>query len=126
MSGKEAQEWEMYNLINPFPEDKIINALGHIATIMANAFLKRTDHKKWERKDFIPEYFTEIKKSKKQNPKDLKKGALAFASRINNAFNRKPKKEEKKKTKKHVYALEKLIKMRTSPPIRLQNKKGRK
>ena len=117
MTAKQMQEWETFGAIEPFPEDKIVQALAFIASIFANGTLKKIDKSPWTMEDFIFKYFSAPKKVKKQSTSTMKK----MFNVLGQAFGKKEKeieKERKKRRNKHriKYKLQESIPRRMTPP----------
>ena len=68
ISAKQSAEWAFFNRIEPFPEDKIIMTLVHIAMQFATVFMQRKDKKPWTEEDFTPKFGLALfKKEPKEN-----------------------------------------------------------
>lgn len=121
MTAQEAQEWETFNSIVPFPHQQIIDVITLVATIFANGTLKKKNQQPWIRKDFLMEYFKpEIKKVKPQKLSAMK----TVVQLIGVAFGSKKTKQtkeislERERNKHRIkYEAEKYIPKRTTPPV---------
>ena len=115
MEAREAQQWELFAALEPFPDDKIINALAYIASIFANGQLKKKGGAKWKMDDFLIKYFTPPQK--KQKPQSLSK-MKQMVMAIGEAFGAKGVKKDKPKLDRHriKYEAQKYLPKRTTPP----------
>lgn len=115
MSAQQAQQWEVFGILEPFPEDRIIHTLQYIAAIFANGTLKKKNGGKWTVKDFQVTYFTPIERAKKALPLGkMKDMVLAIGA----AFGVKVK-QKKQDPYRLKYEAEKYIPKRYSPPKNL-------
>ena len=117
MTAKQAIEWETFAALEPFGDDKIVQALAYIASIFANGTLKKKGNVPWKMEDFLIKYFRPPEKKTKAQPLDqMKKMIYAIGS----AFGAKGTKgkvklpEDKHRIK---YEAEKYIPRRTTPPV---------
>ena len=117
MTAQQAQQWEVFASIEPFPEDKIIQALAHIAAIFANGTLKKKNSSKWKMDDFLIKYFTPPVKVKEQSVSTMK--SMLYA--IKDAFGSKSKNDSQKVKNRNPYRIkyeaEKYIPRRSTPPL---------
>ena len=110
------QEWEIFATFEPFPEDKIVQHLAHIASVFANANFKKKHGDKWTMEDFLLKYFSPPqKKVKKQTASQMKEALLSIAG----AVNRKVFKKERPKRDpyKIKYEAQRYIPVRKTPPV---------
>ena len=54
ISAKTSKKWERYRAVEPWPEEKIVHVLANMATLFANAFIKKKDKSKFSMEDFLP------------------------------------------------------------------------
>lgn len=54
ISAKTYQKWEHYRATEPWPEEKIVHVLANMATLFANAFIKKKDGTGFSMEDFLP------------------------------------------------------------------------
>ena len=127
MTAQQAQQWEIFGKMEPFPEDKIVNVLIRAFAIFANGTLKKKNGQKWTEKDFEINYFSPIPYKKKIQPLNKMKSML-YA--IGSAFGGKNKQNNNDGVKVNPYRIkyeaEKYIPRRFDPPknpVKKRNKK---
>jgi hypothetical protein len=129
MTVKQAREWILFNSENPLPEEQIKIQIAMVASIFANATIKRKDRKSWKTEDFIPKFNT-IGTKPKDHMNNLKSQVIGMVDMVGD---KKAKKWAENQLNKQVdtmvkgtdgkmykYKLEEFVEERKTLPKRLQ------